>query len=321
MTASPLPLLDVVAAPVDLSIRLGELTLANPLMPASGCFGPEVAPLLGAHAPGAVVTKTVFAQERAGNRAPRLAETAFGMLNSVGIPSPGSRRFRAEVLPGYRALGVPVVVSIGGLAVDEYFTIAEALADEPVALFEINVSCPNLERGGLAIGTSPAEVSRVVTGVRARVRAPISVKLTPTVSTIVDAVVAAEDAGADAVVVANSFSGLAVDIQTRTSALGNGAGGYTGPAIKPLALKLVHDAARVASIPVIGCGGITTAEDVAEFMIAGATAVQVGTATFTRPTTMSDIISELPDLCRRLGVSCVSELTGTIHDLGFREVE
>jgi dihydroorotate dehydrogenase (NAD+) catalytic subunit len=309
------------APTTDLGVVIGSLHLSNPVMPASGCFGPEVGPLLGMSLPGAVVTKTVFAEARAGNRAPRLAETRFGMLNSVGIPSPGSEGFIKRVLPRYQAFGVPVVVSIGGLFTDEYFTIADDLADQNVGAFEVNVSCPNLEHGGLAIGTVPHAVHQVVSGVRERVGKPVIVKLTPTVSSITDVALAAEDAGADALVVANSFSGLGINIDTRASALGNGAGGYTGPAIKPLAMKLVHDAAGAVSIPVIGCGGITTAEDVAEFLIAGATAVQVGTATFTRPSTMNDIIDDLPALCRRTGVSRIADLTGTLRRADFRDVE
>ena len=307
--------------PIDLAVNVGAFALANPVMPASGCFGPEVGPLLGRSLPGAVVTKTVFAQERAGNRASRLTETQYGMLNSVGIPSPGSPKFIREILPRYQAFGLPVIVSIGGLFTEEYFTIADDLAGEDIQAFEVNVSCPNLEHGGLAIGTSPEHVHRVVSGIRERLAGPISVKLTPTISSIAEVALAAEAAGADSLVVANSFSGLAIDIFTRMSVLGNGAGGYTGPAIKPLALKLVQDASKAVSIPVIGCGGITTAEDVAEFMIAGAAAVQVGTATFTRPSAMNDIINDLPAVCRLLGVTRVGELIGTLDTTKFREVE
>jgi dihydroorotate dehydrogenase (NAD+) catalytic subunit len=303
---------DAVSARVDLSVALGELSLANPVMPASGCFGPELAPLLPLENLGAVVTKTVFAVERAGNPAHRLTETAFGMLNSVGIPSPGSEGFRNGLLRQYQVSGTHVVVSIGGLFTQEYYTIAEDLADEDIAAFEVNVSCPNLEHGGLPIGTSPQRVAEVVEGIRRFTNRPLFVKLTPTVSSIGEIAKAAEDAGATALTVSNSFSGLAINIHRRTSILGSGAGGYTGPAVKPLALKLVRDAAQAVNIPVIGCGGITTAEDVAEFMIAGATAVQIGTATFTRPTAMSEVIDDLGPLCHRLNVSKISELIGTL---------
>jgi dihydroorotate dehydrogenase (NAD+) catalytic subunit len=308
----------VAAAPpkldVDLAVDLGGLRLKNPVMPASGCFGPELAPILDFAALGAVVTKTVFAAARAGNPAHRLAETEFGMLNSVGIPSPGSDGFRQGLLRSYQASGTNVVVSIGGLYTREYFDVAADLADDDIDAFEINVSCPNLEHDGLPIGTSASRVAEVVEGVRAIVRQPLFVKLSPTVSAIGEIARAAQDAGADAVVVSNSFSGLAIDPVTRRSLLGNGAGGYTGPAIKPLALKLVRDAAQAVTIPVVGCGGVSTAADVIEFLIAGASAVQVGTATFARPTAMADIIRELAPLCRRLNVSRAVDLVGTLEN-------
>lgn len=298
-------------APTLLGVSVGTLHLSNPVMPASGCFGPELAPLLSVSGLGAVVTKTVFAEKRAGNPAHRLAETAYGMLNSVGIPSLGSIGFRDGLLPQYQEFGVPVIVSIGGLLTEEYFRVAEDLQDEDIAAFEINVSCPNLEHGGLALGTSPKLVAEVVAGIYQRVNHPLIVKLTPSVTSIADIALAAQDAGAAAVTVCNSFSGLAINIDDRSSALGSGAGGYTGPALKPLALRLVRDAAQAVQIPVIGCGGISSARDVAEFLIAGASAIQVGTATFTRPHTMAQIIADLGPLCQQLGVERITDLIGT----------
>jgi len=305
-------------APLDLSVTVGGIRLANPVMPASGCFGPELASLLPLDELGAVVTKTVFAVQRAGNPAHRLTETPYGMLNSVGIPSPGSVGFRDGLLRDYQAMGAPVIVSIGGLFVDEYFCVAEELADEDIAAFEINVSCPNLEHGGLAIGADRHVVAEVVAGIRSRVNTPLFVKLSPSVTSIADIARSAEDAGAAAVTVCNSFTGLGINIRDRTAVLGSGAGGYTGPAIKPLALRLVHESAQAVEIPVIGCGGIASAEDVAEFLIAGATAVQVGTATFTRPHAMAQIIDDLTPLCNTLGVEHISELIGSL-DSPFRE--
>lgn len=306
--------LSSVTPTTDLGVSVGGLVLKNPVMPASGCFGPELAELIPLDRLGAVVSKTVFAVQRAGNPAHRLTETEFGMLNSVGIPSLGSLGFRDGPLRAYQASGTQAIISIGGLLTQEYYDIANDLAEERIDAFELNVSCPNLEHDGLPIGTSATRVAEVVAGVRQIVSQPLFVKLTPTVSAIGDIARAAQDAGADAVVVSNSFSGLAIDLRNRSSVLGNGAGGYTGPAIKPLALKLVHDASQAVKIPVIGCGGISTAEDVAEFLVAGATAVQVGTATFTRPTTMIDIIDELTPLCQRLGVTRVTDLIGTLND-------
>jgi dihydroorotate dehydrogenase (NAD+) catalytic subunit len=301
------------AAAVDLSVALGPLALANPVMPASGCFGPELAPLLPVRELGAVVTKTVFAQPRSGNTAHRLAESAQGMLNSVGIPSPGSARFVHEVLPRYREFGVPVVVSVGGLTEREYWQVTEELADTAFDALEVNVSCPNLEHGGLAIGTAPRAVERVVAGVAKRSSRPVIVKLTPSVTSIGDIAKAAEAAGATALTVCNTFPGMAIDIVTRTTVLGNGTGGLSGPAVKPLALRLVWQAAAVVDIPVIGCGGISTARDALEFLIAGASAVQVGTATFTRPHAMAEIVRQLADECAALGVSGVPDLIATLR--------
>jgi dihydroorotate dehydrogenase (NAD+) catalytic subunit len=297
----------------DLEVRLGSLTLENPVMPASGCFGPELGSLLPVRELGAVVTKTVFADERSGNPAHRLTETGYGMLNSVGIPSPGIGRFRSETLPAYREFGVPVIVSIGGLTVEEYWKVAELLSNAPADAVEVNVSCPNLEDGGVAIGADAAAVERVVSGVAARVSVPVLVKLTPNVTSIAEIASAAEQAGADALTVCNTFPAMAIDVETRMAQLGSGTGGLSGPAVKPLALRLVWQAAAAVSIPVVGCGGISTARDVAEFMLAGATAVQVGTATFARPYAMSAIVRDLARLCRELGVRHVRELTGDVR--------
>ncbi|MEV8607427.1 dihydroorotate dehydrogenase [Amycolatopsis sp. NPDC051373] len=298
---------------VDLSVPLGPLTLANPVMPASGCFGPELGPLLPVRELGAVVTKTVFAQRRSGNPSHRLTECALGMLNSVGIPSPGTSRFVHDVLPRYREFGVPVIASVGGLTVDEYWQVADELAGAECAAFEVNVSCPNLEHGGLAIGADPAAVEAVVAGVVARTELPVLVKLTPGVTDIGEIARAAERAGATAVTVSNTFPALAVDVRSRRAVLGNGVGGLSGPAVKPLALRLVWQAASAVDIPVVGCGGISSARDVVEFLIAGATAVQVGTATFTRPYAMAEIVRDLARHCAELGAGAVHELIGTLR--------
>jgi dihydroorotate dehydrogenase (NAD+) catalytic subunit len=300
------------ARPVDLSVRLGDLELANPVMPASGCFGPELAELVPVHRLGAVVTKTVFAQARPGNRAHRLGESAHGMLNSVGIPSRGVHGFARTDLPAYQRLGAPVIVSVGGLSEGEYWRVTEELAGTEHAALEINVSCPNLERGGVTLGSDVGAVRRVVAGVVARTDVPVLVKLSPDLATIDAAARAAQEAGAAAVTVCNSFPGLAVAPETRRATLGNGTGGLSGPAIKPLALRLVWQAAQAVTIPVVGCGGIATAQDVAEFLVAGASAVQIGTATFARPFVMTEIVRELPALADRLGVTRLTDLVGTL---------
>jgi dihydroorotate dehydrogenase (NAD+) catalytic subunit len=296
-----------------LKVRLGRLALTNPVMPASGCFGPELAPLIPLHRLGAVVTKTVFSAVRSGNPAHRLAETPTGMLNAVGIPSPGLDGFRSRVLPEYRATGAPVIVSIGGLAVGDYFDVAESLAQEHLAALEINVSCPNLEHGGLEIGSDPRAVEEVTRGVRERAPGvPVITKLTPNVSSVPELARAAEAGGADAVTVANTFVGLSIDLSSRAPALGNTTGGLSGPAVKPLVLRLVHHVSRAVGIPVVGCGGVRTADDVAEYLIAGASAVQVGTATFTRPSTMIEILDGLPAVLDRLHADRSTDLVSTL---------
>lgn len=296
----------------DLNIRLGELTLKNPVMPASGCFGPELAPLFPISFLGAVVTKTVFSRVRSGNPSHRLTETAHGMLNAVGIPSHGVSAFLEDTLPRYAEHGVPVVVSVGGLTVDEYLTAVEQLAGAEYAALEINVSCPNLEHGGLEIGAAPTQVEEVVRGVVERTEQPVIVKLTPNVAKIDDIARAAEAAGATALTVSNTVLGMAIDLRSRRPVLGNNTGGLSGPAMKPIALRLVWEAAQAVDIPIIGCGGIVTARDAAEFLVAGATAVQIGTANFTRPDAMMRVIEGLPSIMAELQVRTIPELVGSL---------
>lgn len=301
-----------ISSPKPLRTTVGNLTLNNPVMPASGCFGPELAPVIRTSQLGAVVTKTVFSGVRAGNPAPRIAETPTGMLNSVGIPCPGIGRFRDTILPRYQALGAPVIVSIGGLSVDDYWDVTESLAEADIDALEINVSCPNLERGGLEIGSDPQLVEIVTAGVRQRAGNRVVItKLTPNTDSVPALARAAEAGGADAVTACNTLISMAIDPKSRTPLLGNRTGGFSGPAVKPLVLRLVEQIARSVSIPVIGCGGISTPYDAAEYLIAGATAVQVGTATFARPGAMGQIIDELPAVLSEADAIAPSELTGT----------
>ena len=300
-------------APIDrLGIRVGPLALRNPVLPASGCFGPELRSLVPVDRLGALVTKTVFSDVRSGNPAHRLAEVRDGMLNSVGIPSVGARRWRDEMLPEYLACDAPVVVSIGGLAERDYRRAAEDLDGAPIAAYELNLSCPNLEAGGVELGADPAALTRAVAGVRAVTHLPLLVKLTPNVTSIADLARAAVDGGADAVVVANTFVGMAIDLRRRRPILGNGIGGWSGPAAKPLILRMVWQVARAVDVPIIGCGGVADAYDVAEYLVAGASAVEVGTATFTRPQAMTEIIAALPDVLDELGASDVGDLVGSL---------
>ncbi len=307
-----------------MAVGIGALELANPVMPASGCFGPELGAVIDLNRLGALVTKTVFYKRRSGNPAHRLAETHGGMLNSVGIPSRGVDAFLADILPQYTGWQPPTIVSLGGLAVSEYFVLAERLADVPgIAAFELNVSCPNLEAGGLEIGSNPRLVERVVRGVVDRSRIPVISKLTPNVTSIADIARASEAGGASAVSAINAIVGMAIDLRTRQTQIGNVTGGLTGPATKPLALRMVWQVARAVSIPVIGIGGIATAEDALEFMVAGATAVQVGTATFTRPDAMLRILDGMRAWLQAERVDDVRDIVGTLrhqpaeHGLGI----
>ena len=297
-----------------LAVSLGGLELANPVMPASGCFGPELGALIDLDRLGALVTKTVFLEPRSGNPAHRLAESYGGMLNSVGIPSRGLDFFLRETLPSYARYRPPTIVSIGGLTVDEYFALAERLRGVAgIAALEVNVSCPNLEAGGIEMGADWRQVERVVRGVVRRSSVPVFAKLTPNVTSIADLARASEQGGAAAITAVNTYVGMAVDLDSRRPILGMGAGGVSGPAIKPLALRMVWAAARAVSIPVVGVGGITTARDALEFMVVGARAVQVGTATFTRPDAMLRILDDLAAYLREHRIGDVNELVGTLR--------
>lgn len=305
----------------SLKVRIGPLELANPVMPASGCFGPELGALIDLNRLGALVTKTVFYGRRSGNPAHRLAETPGGMLNSVGIPSRGVEAFLAEILPQYTRYRPPTIVSIGGLTVEEYFDLAERLAGVPgIAALELNISCPNLEAGGIEMGANPRQVERVVRGVVERSSVPVISKLTPNVTSIVDIALASEQGGATAITAVNTFVGMAVDLEARRPVLGNAVGGLSGPAVKPLALRMVWTVARTVSIPVIGVGGIATARDALEFLVAGARAVQVGTATFTRPDSMLRILDGMEAYLREHGIPDVNDLIGTLRVSSALEV-
>jgi dihydroorotate dehydrogenase (NAD+) catalytic subunit len=271
-----------------------------------------------------MVTKTVFPDPRSGNPAHRLGETYGGMLNSVGIPSDGAAGFVRHLLPAYLAWRPPTIVSLGGLSESEYFVVAERLADVPgIAGFEVNVSCPNLEAGGHELGAVPAAVERVIRGVVDRVQVPVLAKLTPNTTSVADIARAAEAGGAAGLTAINAVLGLAVDARKRHARIGTTTAGLTGPAIKPIALRCVWQAARAVSIPVVGVGGICTVEDAVEFLLAGATAIQVGSATFTRPDTMTRMVEGLGAWLAEEGIARVGDLTGALevgaahHDLAI----
>ncbi|MGB4136965.1 MAG: dihydroorotate dehydrogenase [Microbacterium sp.] len=296
------------SSPVDLRTSIGDLVLRNPVMPASGCFGPELGRMIPTSEIGATVTKTVFEGERGGNPSHRLTETETGMVNSVGIPSRGPHGYLEHLHPQYEGLDAPTIISVGGHRVDEYAPLVEQLAGAGAA-YELNVSCPNLDRDGEDIGADPEAVREVLRRVGRVTDKPLIVKLPPMVASIAACAAAAEDAGAAGIVVSNSMPVLALERPSRRPALGNVIGGLSGPAIRPIVTRLVWQAAAAVDIPVIACGGIEDADDVLDYLSVGAAAVQVGTASFARPYVMVEIVRELH---RRCEIAEVPDLAGLL---------
>jgi len=297
---------------VDLSIDCGGLKLANPVMPASGTFSHELASVVDFNRLGAMVIKTVTPEKRLGNPTPRVSEVPSGMLNSIGIPSKGIDRFIAETLPLYQGFTAPLVVSISANTPDEFAAICRRVTLPGVAAIEVNISCPNLEDDGRAFAMRPATTLQVMQRLREATDLPLWAKLTPNTGEIPEVAAAAEEGGADALVVANTILAMSVDIRTRRPTLGKVMGGLSGPAVKPIILRMAYQCVRSVSIPVIGCGGISTAEDALEYLMVGCRAVQVGTATFLHTGAMTDVIDGLADWCRRMGVERIEEVVGTL---------
>jgi dihydroorotate dehydrogenase (NAD+) catalytic subunit len=299
---------------VDLSVRVGALTLANPVMPASGTFADGLAQIVPFDRLGAMVTKTITAELRGGNPTPRVAEVGDGMLNSIGIPSKGVSYFVEETLQFYRRFRSPLVVSISAPTADAFADLAAAIHQPGVAAIEANISCPNIEEDGKAFAMKPRSTVAAVEKLRKATRLPLWVKLTPNTSDVAAVARAAEEAGADALVVANTILAMAIDVETFRPRLGNIMGGLSGPAVKPIIVRMTYQCAKAVRIPIIGCGGIMTSEDAIEYLLAGATAVQVGTATFVRPNAMMDVIDGLGAFCQRKGIARISQLTGAVID-------
>ena len=308
---------------MNLSVSIGTLTLGNPLIAASGCFGygTEYAELVDLSSLGAIAVKGLFLSEREGHPPPRIVETPAGMLNAIGLQGIGVHRFIAEKMPELRARGAVVLVNVCGTTLQEYVELAKILSDvEGVAALELNISCPNIKEGGITFGCSLHGTAEVVAAVRAATRLPVIPKLTPNVTDISSIAKAAEDAGADAVSLVNTFLAMAIDVETRRPKLSNIVGGLSGPAIRPIAVRMVYECRQRIRIPIIGMGGIASAEDVLEFMIAGASAVQVGTANFTDPMIWPKLLAGLRVYGERHGLSSIAELVGTI-DINAREKE
>jgi dihydroorotate dehydrogenase (NAD+) catalytic subunit len=291
------------------------ITLRTPILAASGtyAYGIELQELADLGKIGAIVTKGLSRNPMPGNLAPRLVETESGMMNSVGLQNIGVKAFVAEKLPGLRSLATPVFANVFGYAIEDYTEVLLTLEDaEGISGYELNVSCPNTAHGGIYFSSDPALLTEVVTAARRAVRRPLIVKLSPNVSRIEPLAQAAADAGADAISLVNTFVALSLDAHTRKPRLGNGFGGLSGPAIKPIALRMVYETAQAVKIPVIGLGGIATGIDAAEFLIAGASAVQVGTASFWDPQAPVRIAEELDDFLAKEGIARAHDLVGTI---------
>jgi dihydroorotate dehydrogenase (NAD+) catalytic subunit len=302
---------------VDLTVTVGDLRLANPVIAASGTFGYgiEFAHLTDLNRLGGIVVKGLSLQPMEGAPAPRMAPSTGGMLNAIGLQNVGVEKFVAEKLPLLRAYRTPIIANVFGHTVDEYPEVIRHLeAAEGLAAYELNISCPNVACGGIQFGSDPRMVTQVVAASKAQSRRPLWVKLSPNVTDIGLVARAAVEAGADALTVANTYAAMSVDFRTRRSRLGNPTGGLSGRAIKPITLRLVYEAANAVRVPIIGLGGIESPEDVLEYLVVGATAVQVGTATFAAPQACESIVNGLGTLCAADNISKISALTGTFED-------
>ena len=301
---------------VNLSVQIGKLTLQNPVMVASGTFGygVEYAQLLDLNQLGAVVVKGIRLGPVRGNPTPRTAEVTSGMLNAIGLQGPGVDGFIKKYWPFLKQLKVPTIINIWGTTVDEYAEVAKRFdALGGVGALELNVSCPNIKEGGAQFGTDVKLLSRVVAACRKATELPLITKMSPNVVSIAPYAKAAEESGSDALAVTNSYPAMAIDIETRKPKLANVTGGLTGPCIKPIAIKLIWEAAKAVKIPIIGMGGIQNAADAIEFMMAGATAVAVGTANFYEPGTTLQVIAGLREFMQKHGIKEMREITGSVQ--------
>lgn len=297
---------------LDLSVSLCGITLKNPIIPASGTFGfgRDLARYYDIAALGAVATKGLTLAPRAGNPAPRIAETPSGILNAVGLQNPGVEAFLERELPWLLQQGVVVIANIAGGTTAEYRELARRLDDSGAAMLELNISCPNVHAGGRVFGADPQSVAEVTAAVRRQTNKPLMVKLSPNVADIAEAARAAESAGADALSLINTLTGMAVDVKTRRPILANQTGGLSGPAVRPVALRMCHQAARAVKIPVVGMGGVESGEDAAAFLLVGCAAVQVGTANLRDPLACPRILAELEHYMKEQGVERVGDLVG-----------
>lgn len=296
------------------SVNLAGVELKNPVMTASGTFGSgmEYAEFADLNKLGAVVTKGVANVPWPGNPTPRVAEVYGGMLNAIGLQNPGIDVFASRDIPFLRQYDTKIIVNVCGKSEKDYLEVVERLADEPVDMLEINISCPNVKEGGIAFGQNAANIEHITTAVKKKARQPVIMKLSPNVTDITEMAKAAEAGGADVLSLINTITGMKIDINRQTFALANKTGGMSGPAVKPVAVRMVYQVANAVSVPIIGMGGIMTAEDALEFILAGATAVSVGTANFCNPHATIDIVNGIEDYMRAKNVDDINELIGIV---------
>jgi len=300
----------------DLTVEIAGIKLRNPVMTASGTFGygSEFADFMDLESIGAIITKGLSLRPKAGNRTPRIVETPAGMLNAIGLQNVGIDAFIADKVPFLRKINTPVIVNVYGNSLEEYGELAERLDKiREVAGLEVNISCPNVKQGGIVFGTDPKAAYEVVNLVRESTIKPVIVKLSPNVTDVVEMAHASVEAGADAISLINTLTGMAIDLKKRRPVLANVTGGLSGPAIKPVALRMVWQVARAVKVPVIGIGGITSAIDALEFIVAGATAVQVGTASFLDPQATQTIVREMERYLAENGIPGIREMIGTLE--------
>lgn len=296
-----------------LHVELPGLSLKNPIMPASGCFGfgKEYSQFYDLSKLGAIMIKATTAQPRFGNPTPRVAETSAGMLNAIGLQNPGLEKVVSEELPWLEQFDVPIIANVAGSQIEDYVEVAKEISKAPnVHALELNISCPNVKTGGIAFGTIPEVAAELTRYVKEVSSVPVYVKLSPNVSNIVEMAKAIEEAGADGLTMINTLIGMRIDLKTGNPILANKTGGLSGPAIKPVAIRMIHEVSQAVSIPIIGMGGVQSAEDVLEYFYAGASAVAVGTANFVDPFVCPTIINELPSLLDKYGFEHISECQG-----------
>ena len=298
---------------VNLAVDIQGLRLDNPVLTASGTygFGLEYSQIVEVHKLGAIVTKGLTLEPRKGNPGKRIFETPAGLLNSIGLENPGVESFIKDYLPQVKDLGPKIIANISGNTIEDYIELAERLGNQAgIAALEVNISCPNVKAGGMAFGISPQMAAQVTKAVRKSTTLPVLVKLSPNVTDITEIALAVEEAGADGVSLINTLLGMAIDINSQKPVLGNIVGGFSGPAVKPVALRAVWQVAQKVKIPVIGMGGISTWQDAVEFILAGATAIEVGTANFYNPQAPLEILAGIGNYCQERGVTAITDLIG-----------